>query len=206
MAIDKARRSTQCGDGRDAGGFVAIPWVILDSAAYIGLSHPAKSLLLVFASQHYYDKKERAYTNGRLLANAKTLVKFGWNSCDTLTRAKRELIEAGFLFETVKGRRPNKAGWYALTWFILPKRSNYDFGIQFKRFRLPSNVALIPTGRVVGLKTAPARGIEALYIAPPNGSTESNSGSISIPSYGNLSRVLPSTGDGGGGNDSLEAI
>ena len=36
---------------RDAGGFVALPWSVLDSAAYQGLSHPARSLLLEIARQ-----------------------------------------------------------------------------------------------------------------------------------------------------------
>lgn len=35
--------------GRDTGGFVAIPWPVLDSAAYKGLSHPAKALLIEMA-------------------------------------------------------------------------------------------------------------------------------------------------------------
>ena len=29
---------------RDAGGFVAMPWAVLDSHAYARLSHPARSL------------------------------------------------------------------------------------------------------------------------------------------------------------------
>lgn len=197
MGKDRANRGSQSGDGRDAGGFVAIPWTVLDSAAYIALSHPAKSLLLVFARQHYYDKKERAHTNGRLLANSKTLVKFGWNSSDTLTRAKRELINAGLLFETVKGRRPNKAGWYALTWFSLPKRFNYDYGIQFKRFSPPFTVALTPLGGRESFRTAPSRGIQTPHLVPSNGSIEPTSLVIAMPSYGNLSRDLPSTGGRG---------
>ena len=195
-----SKRGSQGGDGRDAGGFVAIPWTVLDSAPYIALSHPAKSLLLVFARQHYFDKKERAHTNGRLLANSKTLAKFWWNSSDTLTRAKRELINAGFLFETVKGRRPNKAGWYALTWFSLPRRFNYDYGIQFKRFSAPFAVVLTPSGGRESFGTAPSHGIEANPLAPSNGSIEPASLVISMPSYGNLSRDLPSAGGRGRGH------
>ena len=43
------RNKLRRGDaGRDAGGFVALPWAVLDSPAYSGLSHPAKALLLEF--------------------------------------------------------------------------------------------------------------------------------------------------------------
>ena len=34
---------------RDAGGFVALPWSVLDCPAYAGLSHPARALLLEIA-------------------------------------------------------------------------------------------------------------------------------------------------------------
>ena len=193
MAKDRNRRSPQNGDGRDLGGFVALPWVILDSAEYIALSHPAKSLLLEFSRQHFFDKKEGLFTNGRLLANSKTLEKRGWKSSDTLTRAKRELINSGFLFETVKGHRPNKASWYALTWFALPKRSNYDFGIQFKRFRSLINPILIPSKGLGRYITAPSSGVERCLTRPPDGPIKASSILVPMPPNGNLSRELPST-------------
>ena len=53
------RNKLRRGDaGRDAGGFVALPWTVLDSPAYSGLSHPAKALLLEFARQFVRDKKQ----------------------------------------------------------------------------------------------------------------------------------------------------
>ena len=58
------RNKLRRGDaGRDAGGFVALPWSVLDSPAYSGLSHPAKALLLEFARQFVRDN------NGRLLCS-----------------------------------------------------------------------------------------------------------------------------------------
>ncbi len=83
------------------------------------------------------------YTNGRLLANSKTLLKRGWNSADTLTRAKRTLIDSGLLFETTKGHRPNKASWYALTWFALPRRPSYDAG-AFEGFQQAKALVYTP--------------------------------------------------------------
>jgi hypothetical protein len=108
--------------GRDGGGFIALPWAVVDCPAYTNLSHPARSLLMEIARQYVRDN------NGRLLASATYLRKRGWNSSDVISRAKRELIDAGLIYETVKGHRPNKASWYALTWYSLDKLEGYDSG------------------------------------------------------------------------------
>jgi hypothetical protein len=49
---------------RDPGGFIALPWSVLDCPAYARLSHPARSLLVEFARQIGNDN------NGRLLASS----------------------------------------------------------------------------------------------------------------------------------------
>ena len=67
-------RGRGSGGTRDPGGFIALPWSVLDSAAYNNLSHPARSLLLEFARQYVRDN------NGRLLASAAHLSKRGWKS------------------------------------------------------------------------------------------------------------------------------
>jgi hypothetical protein len=121
MARDKSQRRGR-GCGRDGGGFVALPWSVLDSEAYKKLSHPARSLLMEFARQYVRDN------NGRLLASLNFLKSRGWNSSDVIHRAKVELLAAGFIFETVKGHRPNKASWYAITWQNLDKDNRYDYG------------------------------------------------------------------------------
>ena len=122
MGIDKSRKGSKKGSGRDGGGFVALPWSVLDCPAYSLLSHPARSLLIEFARQYVRDN------NGRLLASGKYLSKRGWRSADVIQRAKKELIDAGFIYETVKGHRPNKASWYAITWQDLDKHHGYDAG------------------------------------------------------------------------------
>lgn len=108
--------------GRDAGGFVALPWSVLDCPAYAGLSHPARALLLEFARQLGKDN------NGRLLASRAYLTGRGWKSADVIQRAKIELLAAAFIFETVKGQRPNRASWYAVTWRVLDRHPGYDAG------------------------------------------------------------------------------
>lgn len=123
ISVANGRNKGQKGDtGRDPGGFVALPWTVLDCPAYALLSHPARALLFEFARQFVRDN------NGRLLASAAYLSKRGWKSSDVITRAKRELLDAGFIFETVKGHRPNRASWYAVTWRTLDKLPGYDTG------------------------------------------------------------------------------
>ena len=113
---------------RIEGQFIALPFDVLHSEAYKRLSHPARSLLLEFCLQY------RGANNGTLLASMRHLKKRGWNSADVVTRAKRELLASGLIFETVKGRRPSIASWYALTWHILDHSANYDAGV-FKSFK-----------------------------------------------------------------------
>jgi hypothetical protein len=62
------------------------------------------------------------------------MVKRGWNSSDTITNAKRQLLDGGFIYETVMGHRPNKASWYAVTWMALDKLPGYDYG-AYEGFR-----------------------------------------------------------------------
>lgn len=57
--------------GRVGGPFVAMPWHVLDSPAYVGLSHPARSLLMEMARQFVRDN------NGRLLASRAYLAERG---------------------------------------------------------------------------------------------------------------------------------
>lgn len=107
---------------RDAGGFIALPWQVVDSEAYQGLSPHAKALLIDIARQY------SGHNNGALRCGKAYMQPRGWSSMDMLTKAKRELLDAGLLFETVKGARPNKASWYAVTWQTLDKLDGLDAG------------------------------------------------------------------------------
>jgi hypothetical protein len=126
---------------RDAGGFIALPWTVIDCAAYKNLSHPAKSLLLEIARQY------RGTNNGKLIVTYAYLRTRGWTSSDTITRAKRELLNSGFIHETFKGHRPNKASWFALTFHSLFALPGFDVGAMetFKRGAYRQNEVLIPT-------------------------------------------------------------
>ena len=185
-----ARNRGRKGDsGRDAGGFVALPWSVLDCPAYARLSHPARSLLFELARQFVRDN------NGRLLASAAYLSKRGWKSADVITRAKRELLAAGFIHETVMGHRPNKASWYAVTWRELDKLPGYDAGAaQTFRRGTYQNANLRPSYGVERPLIAPSHGVGATPPTPSHGPIKPVLVTRSTPSHGNhLEMPSPAT-------------
>ena len=145
--------------GRDSGGFVALPWSVLDCPAYARLSMHARALLLEVARQFVRDN------NGRMLLSRVYMATRGWKSMDMLNKCKAELIEAGFIFQTVQGHRPNKASWYAVTWRTLDKLAGYDEGaaLCFERGAYQKNAPL------KNAKLKPPHGTERPSIAPPHG-------------------------------------
>ena len=177
------RNKLRRGDaGRDAGGFVALPWVVLDSPAYAQLSMHARALLLEVARQFTRDN------NGWLLLSRAYMAGRGWNSNDMLTKAKRELLDAGFIFETVKGQRPNKAARYAVTWRALDRHPGYEAGTAeaFQRgaYRLKDPVQ--------NASPVPPHGTERGPTVPPHGPIRGVFGALPVPPHGHLSRE-PST-------------
>jgi hypothetical protein len=169
--MENRRNKTRKGDaGSDSGGFVALPWAVLDCPAYARLSHPAKALLLEVARQYVRDN------NGRLLVSIAYMRTRGWASKDVITRAVRELVAAGFVFQTVMGHRPNKASWYAVTWRALDKMGGYDAGTEggFQRGAYRQNDPLIATppspsaGQKKNATLSPSAGHIDCAIGPPH--------------------------------------
>jgi hypothetical protein len=160
---------------------MAIPWKVIDSPAYQGLSHPAKALLFEIARQYVRDN------NGRLLASRAYLKPRGWNSADTISRALRELLKAGLIHQTVQGHRPNKASWYAVTWRTLDRIEGYDAGAaqSFERSSyekpLKKNTCLSPPPGLATPEIRPADGIGGTSTRPPKGTNNAISGNYSGP-------------------------
>lgn len=186
MANGRSSKRRGNDTSRDQGGFVAIPWSVLDCPAYGNLSHPARSLLMEFARQYVRDN------NGRLLASGVYLAKRGWKSSDVIVRAKRELIDAGFIFETVMGHRPNKASWYAVTWRALDKIPGYDHGSDqlfergaYRKKQAISGAALTPSGGVESALIAPSGGVESMPLTPSGGAIKAIFDHSPTPSHGN---------------------
>lgn len=92
-----------------AGRFVALPAAVLESRAYLGLSAPAVRLLIDLAWQF------KGQNNGDLSCTWRTMQPRGWRSRDTLTRALRELLNAG-LIELVRQGGLHQCSLFALTW------------------------------------------------------------------------------------------
>ncbi len=220
--MGKTARLNRKGAGRDPGGFVALPWSVLDSSAYQSLSHPARSLLMELARQYVRDN------NGRLLCSMAYLGPRGWSSNDVITRALRELVAAGFVHQTVQGHRPSKASWYAITWQTLDRHTGYDAGavegFQRSAYRhlqqdsaprtapsrgvgmalsAPSGGAvkiapLTPRDGAEGGSTAPSRGVGRGSTAPSGGAVEGVFDRSSTPSHGDHLEK-PSVGSFGAG-------
>ena len=117
MANGRSAGRAKRDNGRDPGGFIALPVSVLDCPGHRALSHTARALLIEVARQFHGDD------NGRMLLSRAYLAGRGWKSSDVIDRAKGQLIEGGFIIETVKGHRPNKASWYAVT------SSNWGAGV-----------------------------------------------------------------------------
>jgi len=109
MATNKKNRFVD----RDGTRFVALPHVVLDCKKYNLLSFSSRALLIDIARQYLGNN------NGQLVACDKALKPRGWNSKATIVKARKELVNAGFLCVTRQGRKPNRATWLALTWHAL---------------------------------------------------------------------------------------
>lgn len=204
-------KKSRVDESREPGRYIALPNAVIDSPAYQNLSHTAKALLIEVARQR------TGGDNGRLLLSQKYLATRGWHSGDVILRAKRELLDAKLIYQTVQGHRPNKASWFALTWYSLDKLPNYDEGAAngFRRgmyatFQLPSpppsREAIFEKwrGHVVGGEKksvskkilTPSHGVERGNIAPPHGV----GGVAPTPSHGAIrdsfdAMPTPSSGD-----------
>ncbi len=203
MANGRSENRKRRDTSRDSGPFIALPFSVLDCPGYAKLSHPARSLLLEVARQL------KGHDNGRMLLSHAHLVKRGWKSADVINRAKKELIAHNFIFETVKGQRPNKASWYAVTWRSLDKLHGFDPGVEtaFEQGAYKHDMPL-PTINVKKLKgyqvkkgalsppnqnavLTPSHGLDGRAIVPCDGVEQP----VPIPSDGAINAVFggPST-------------
>ncbi|MEO8564103.1 MAG: hypothetical protein ABI601_18625 [bacterium] len=132
---------------------------MLDSQKYIGLSHPAKALLLEFAREY------TGANNGSLKLERTKLAKRGWRGPAVIQRARDQLIAAGFVHETVKGQRPNKASQYAVTWHTLDKTDEFDAGTALTFVRGGYREPLLPAGKLAS--TSPVQGAQKILSTPP---------------------------------------
>lgn len=148
---------------RDGATFLALPHVVLESAAYRGVNTFARALLIDIAMQL------KGSNNGRLLCSTAHMKPLGWTSQGTLQKAKADLLSARLLYETVKGQRPHKASWYAVTWIPLERLPSYDEGAVEGFVRGSYRDALTPKSPAKNAKPSPPHGLERGRIGPPHG-------------------------------------
>jgi hypothetical protein len=119
------------------------------------------------------------------------MTKRGWKSADMLDKAKRELLEGGFIFQTVQGHRPNKASWYALTWQTLDRLPGYDPGAvetfergAYRNGGALKNTTLGPRHGTDGHTTGPPHGTRRVHHGPPHGAMGVTCSNQPVPSHG----------------------
>lgn len=140
--------------------FIGLPYSVVNSPLFIGLSAHAVKLLIDVAAQY------RGDNNGDLSIAWKLMQPRGWRSEATLHKVKRELLDAGFLYETRKGHRPNTCSLFALTWPLLDDCDKFDPGTKAGfirneyRFKAPLTVVAGGTKNAAptSLAVAAARG------------------------------------------------
>ena len=170
---------------RDAGLFIALPHSVVDSPNFQKLSANAKALLLEVGRQLGKDN------NGRLLLSKAYLLPRGWKSSDMIFKGKKELLDGGFIYETLMGHRPNKASWYAVTWQAIDVLSGYDEGTlkgfvrsaYSKNVELKKNV-LIPYSGVSKGMTVPCKGLTTTKVVPLCGAISPHFSHHSSPHHG----------------------
>lgn len=136
---------------------------MIDSPSFRELGYPARALLIDIARQY------TGSNNGRLVACAKYLKPFGWNSNSTVTRALVELKAAGLLIETRMGMRPNRAAWFALGWYQLDATAGMDIDPRTFRTGGYKVAALVPRGGVGRERIAAHKGVGAPVATPAGG-------------------------------------
>jgi hypothetical protein len=179
------------------GLYCAVPHAVLDSVAFMGAGHTARSLLFDLFRQH------NSRNNGHMQLANPWLRKRGWTSNDVVHRAKLELIERGLIIQTRQGGLNAGANLYALTWLAITNFVGLD--IRSKDFhpgawRMMDNLPIIakraqpvasPTSKDYNsssasrCSTAPPHGAADSRTAPPNGVKNALSHVIAAPRDGN---------------------
>ncbi|MBU3592038.1 hypothetical protein ICN11_08415 [Polynucleobacter sp. 78F-HAINBA] len=125
MAEDRLRRGAiQSAPKKQVEPFIQIPSEVLNSSAYIDLSYAARAALIEIL--HFY----RGNNNGSIWISSETVAKRGFSK-NTMTRAVKELIAHGMIYQTRRGGNlSGVCNLYAITW----KRINKAEGQFLNQF------------------------------------------------------------------------
>lgn len=172
--------------------YTPIPHVVLDSVAFKGASHTARSLLFELLRQH------NGSNNGRLQLAQGWLRRRGWKSGDTIQRAKNELIERELIVQTKQGGLNIGACQFALTWLDI---SNF-IGLEIRPAQYHRGawnfMDTLPLGNCKGssatrISASPPSGSEDAPASPPDGSKTALLSKVTSPPDGNNECLPPPT-------------
>lgn len=91
-------------------GHLIMPDAVMNHIDYIGMSSPAKALLLEIAFQF------NGRNNGDLQCSRTVMASRGWSSNDVRERALKDLEGGGLIVKTRQGGRGIGPSLYAITW------------------------------------------------------------------------------------------
>lgn len=144
---------------KETGTFLRVPSAVLMSPNFCSLSTKAKALLLDMGACF------NGFNNGDLAATYAMMKARGWKSKDTLSRALKELLDAGMIELTRQGGLHGPS-LYAFTWLPIEYcKGKLDVAatrVASGNWRRPSAIdraALHPPPRPLG-RSAPAIGLD----------------------------------------------
>lgn len=178
-----------------AGGFSNLPHRVQDAYSYWGASAYAKALLMEILRQR--DGKN----NGHMHLARGWLANRGWDSHDTMPKARDELIERGLIQQTKKGGLNAGPHRYAVTWLDITDYSGLD--IRPQGFNKGAWALLVapkknetsgPPHGPVKAKPSPPHGPVTSQPSPPRGPVEAIFDPFTGPPHGHYVG-LPSAGE-----------
>ncbi|MCU0809942.1 MAG: hypothetical protein MUE59_02690 [Thiobacillaceae bacterium] len=176
-----------------SAGYSAIPWAVLDGAAFQGSSPRAKAML--FEAMRQLDGRN----NGHLNLALSTLRKRGWKSADAIQAAKSELLARGLVIRTKQGGLNIGPDLYAVTWLNVSNFGGLEIGPHQYHpgaWRFVENLpapkkrhARAPEKREVSSAsrngTVPPHGTAKPSAIPPHGTKTAVFDPSAIPPHGN---------------------
>lgn len=187
------------------GSYFALPHKIINSVAYMGASHLARSLLSELLVQH------NGANNGHLQLTTTWLKRRGWSSAGQIAKGRDLLIERKLIVRTRLGGLNAGADHFALTWLPITnfvgldiRQNDYQKGDWSLLEPLPSigskgrPAIPIVTKRVSACRTVkrkdhsaernstvPPNGIASIHAVPSSGTKTAISEGVAVPSSGN---------------------
>jgi hypothetical protein len=176
-----------------SGSFSAIPWAVLDSAAFQGLTPRGKAMVFELIRQH------NARNNGHFNLAVSTLRNRGWKSTDAIQAAKAELLSRGLMIRTKTGGLNIGPDLYAVTWLPISNFVGLEISsAQYHRgaWRFDENLpapkkrhSRTPEKRdghtASRNSTVPPHGMAEASTVPPHGTKTALFNASAIPPHGN---------------------